>query len=109
MKENPYSLILNTVKQDNNANNGVMIGNVISPNPLIIQIGDLQIDKDNILIADYLKVGYERNYSTNRSIVSGVDKGVMKYTDTLKVGDKLAILQTSNKQNYIIVSRLEEV
>lgn len=82
MKENPYSSILNTVKQDNNANNGVMIGNVISPNPLIIQIGDLQIDKDNILIA---------------------------YSLTLNKGDKVAVFSTQDKQTYIILARLKEV
>ena len=82
MKENPYSLILGTLKQDNNTSNGVTIGNVISPNPLVVQVGDLQIDKDNILISHGLN---------------------------LVKGDKIAVFPTQDKQIYIILARLKEV
>lgn len=82
MKENPYSLILNTVKQGNNTSNGVTIGNVISSSPLVIQLGDLQIDKENILISHGLN---------------------------LVKGDKIAVFPTQGKQIYIILARLKEV
>lgn len=108
MKDNPYSKILELTESEQDKDN-VMIGEVVSASPLIVQIGDLQIDRDNILISDYLLSGHSRNYSTDRLIPNGSSSGNIRYTDTVKVGDKLAVLQTSDKQLYIIIARVKEV
>lgn len=63
MKENPYSKIIEIIKDKGASKNppSIQIAEVISPPPnLIIKIGDLQIDKDNILIADYLLKEHKR-------------------------------------------------
>lgn len=63
----------------------IQIGRVVSPAPLVIQIGDLPIDADNILIADYL------------------------LSTRLKLNDKLAVLPTFDRQLYIVLAKLVKV
>lgn len=106
MKENPYSKFLELTKQKNDTRSAVLIGEVISPTPLTVSIGDLQIDGDDILIADYLLIEHERSYSTDRSDPVWSDVGKMRYEDGLVAGDRLAILPTANGQLYIIVARV---
>lgn len=108
MKDNPYSKILEVTESEPDKNN-VMIGEVISASPLVVQIGDLPIYREDMLIADYLLSGYSRNYSTDRLIPNGSSSGNIRYTDTINSGDKLAVLQTGDKQLYIIIARVKEV
>lgn len=108
MKDNPYSKILEVTENEPDKNN-VMIGEVISASPLVVQIGDLSIYREDMLIADYLLSGYSRNYSTDRLIPNGSSIGNIRYTDTINSGDKLAVLQTLDKQLYIIIARVKEV
>ena len=109
MKENPYSRLLEITKEQSRSPQGVMIGEVVSTTPLTVSCGDLQIDADNIFIADYLLSGYNRDYSTNRLIPNGSDIGTMQYTDGLFVGDQLAMMPTADRQLYIITARVRRV
>lgn len=109
MKENPYSKLLEITKAQKETRDNVLIGEVISSAPLTISVGELQIDKDNILVADYLLNNYSRRYSTNRTIPNGSDIGTMTYTDGINVGDRLAMLQTADRQLYIIIARVKGV
>ncbi|WP_158232834.1 DUF2577 family protein [Sporosarcina sp. P17b] len=113
MKENPYSKLLEITKGKNKvidrATDNVRIGEVVSASPLKITIGDLPIDRDNVLVSDYLLEEYKRDYKTNRYIPNGSDSGTMVFTDGIKVGDQLAILQTADKQLYIIIARVRGV
>ncbi len=129
MKDNPYSKIIEQMKKQGASSNppSIEIGEVISPNPLTIKIGDLQIDKDNILIADYLLKDYRRkvkipevtatgetnnvsvgDHGTHKHSVDkiGVNEVEITFLDTLKQGDKLAILSTGDGQTYIILARV---
>lgn len=112
MKENPYSKLLEITQGPNKTKDkrdNVMIGEVISSSPLTIAVGDLQIDKDNILVADYLLNDYSRDYSTNRHIPNGSDAGTIVYTDGINIGDRLAMLQTADNQLYIIIARVRRL
>lgn len=63
MQGNPYSQIIEIMREKGADRNppSIQIAEVVSPPPnLIIKIGDLQIDKDNILIADYLLKQHQR-------------------------------------------------
>lgn len=129
MKENPYSKMVELMKKQGATSNppSVQIGEVISPNPLTIRIGDLQIDKDNILIADYLLKDYKRkikipevvatgetnnvsvgDHGTHKHSVEkiGINEVEITFLDTFKQGDKLAALSTEDKQTYIILARV---
>jgi hypothetical protein len=129
MKDNPYSKLIEQMKKQGATSNppSVQIGEVISPNPLTIRIGDLQIDKDNILIADYLLKDYKRKIKIPEVVATGEtnnvsvgDHGTHKHSvdkigineveiiflDAFKQGDKLAVLSTEDKQTYIILARV---
>lgn len=124
MKENPYSKMIEIIKKQGASYNppSIQIGVVISPNPLTIKIGDLPINKDNILITDYLLQGYKRKIkvpevtttgetgenSGHKHNISkiGIEEAEITFLDTLKQGDKLAILPTSDKQTYIVLARV---
>lgn len=118
-KKDPYVSIIGTVRQEGSKFNppSIDIGVVISPNPLIIAIPGLQLNKDNLLVADYLLQGYKRNITiprtgatgstSNGSISSiGITNGELDFTDTLKKDDKVACLATSNGQTYIVLCRV---
>lgn len=135
MKDNPYSKMIEIMKRQSANSNppSIQIGEVIEPPPnLIIKVNDLQIDKDNILIADYLLKDYMREvrtdtmantpskqYVTGTTTVSGTHDHNIKnltlhntkvYTeDTLEKGDLLAVMPVYDRQLYIILTRLKEV
>ena len=63
MKDNPYSKMIEIMKRQGASLNppSIQIAEVIEPPPnLIVKVNDLQIDKDNILIADYLLKEHQR-------------------------------------------------
>ncbi len=124
MKENPYSKMIEIMQKESaNTNPPItQIGKVISPQPLIIEVGDLQVDKDNILIADYLLQNYKRKIKVPESettgetaesnshkhdvVKVGINEVEVTFLDTLKQGDRLAVWPTEDKQTYIIVARV---
>lgn len=114
MKENPYSKIIEIIKEKGSSNNppGIRVGKVVSPPPnLAIKIDELQIDKDNILIADYLlkKDDYVRQYETSFDKIIWGETKYIRHTDTLKAGELLAVMPVEDRQLYIILARLKEV
>lgn len=100
--KNPYSELVKIMQEQGAKFNPptIEIGEVISPNPLKIRLGDLQIDKDNILINDFLLQGYQRQFKVN-----GITNEY-EAIDTLKKGDLLAILPTEDRQTYIVLCKV---
>ncbi|KJR48395.1 hypothetical protein UF75_1193 [Desulfosporosinus sp. I2] len=62
----------------------VQVGVVVSPDPLTIKLGDLQIGKENLLVADYLLLD----------------------TEGLKAEDIVALIPTLDEQTYIVLARI---
>lgn len=124
IKENPFSKIIEEMrKQGEKANPpSVQIGQIISSQPLVIRIGDLQVDEDNILIADYLLKDYKKTASIKGVSLTGststsknhkhnltsldINQSVINFSSNLNNGDNLAVLATSDKQTYIILAKL---
>lgn len=66
---NPYSKMVEIMRSQGAVSNppSIQIGIVMEPPPnLVIKVNDLQIDKDNLLISDYLLTEHKR-----RVIISG--------------------------------------
>lgn len=127
------------------------IGEVITPCPnLKIKIGDLQVDKDNILISDILLAQYKRAYIAqgeatikypgsfagtttvdlhshecidmnmttapdnfsvhgDGDIQGATNDKWLTFTDSLRIGDKLAMQPMPDGQLYLILARLVKV
>ena len=107
MEENPWSKMLEIMRKQSKDYEGIVIGEVLSAPPsLVIKVGDLQVDKDNILIADYLLKDYLREYKSSSDNSSWGSTNYIRYEDTLKAGERLAIATTLDKQTYIVLARL---
>lgn len=78
---NPYNGILSIIKQQNNdSSSTVVIGKVISTNPLSISIGDLFLDKEDLMVNESIK--------------------------SFKKGDSLVMVPTINRQKYIVLCKV---
>ena len=78
---NPYNGILNIIKQQNNSSSSaVVIGKVANTNPLSISIGELFLDKEDLI----------------------VNKNIKEFNE----GDILAMVPTTNKQKYIVLCKV---
>ncbi|MCK9326680.1 MAG: DUF2577 domain-containing protein [Bacteroidales bacterium] len=130
--QDPYSELLSKMRKQGESVNppGIRLAEVVSPPPNIaIRIGEMPIDKDNILIADYLLPGYTReteqksagtiithipvpeeepptDYSEYTAMESLTHEGTVKFTDTLKAGDIVAAMPTEDGQTYIILTKV---
>ena len=88
MKENPYSKMIEIIKNKGSAYNSpsIEIGILISASPnVVMKVNDLQLDKDNLITSDIL------NFTT------------------LDIGSRYALIPVYDKQLYIILARLKEV
>ncbi|SHH14980.1 DUF2577 family protein [Desulfosporosinus lacus] len=87
--KNPYSAIINHMRTQGAKFNTpyVQVGVVVSPDPLTIKLRDLQIGKDNLLVADHLLQG----------------------TDWLMADNLVALIPTLDEQTYIVLARVVSV
>jgi len=112
--QDPYLELLSQMRKQGKSVNppGIRLAEVVAPLPeIIIKMGDLQIDKDNILIADYLlkEEKYIRQFKTSSDKVNWSSTNYIKFVDTLKKGELLAVMPVEDKQLYIVLARLKEV
>lgn len=78
---NPYNEIINIIKQqNNNSSSSVAIGTVITNSPLSISIGELFLDREDLMINESIK--------------------------QFNQGDTLVMVLAPNKQKYIILCKV---
>ena len=84
MQYSPYNGILDILKQqNNNSSSAVVIGKVSSTNPLSISIGELFLDREDLMVNESIK--------------------------QFNKGDILAMVPTTNKQKYIILCKVVDM
>ncbi|MDQ7096942.1 DUF2577 domain-containing protein [Desulfosporosinus sp. PR] len=116
---NPYSALINHMRTQGGKNNTpyVQVGRVVTPEPLTLKLGDLQIGKESLLVADYLLPNYERKLNIPMTPASGnttegsissveVPDGDIKFTDGLGADDLVALISTLDEQTYIILAKV---
>lgn len=131
MKENPYSSLIKTMQEqgDKNKTPGIKIARVThieetedKVTDIKIEVDELIIDKDNIYISDYLLKGHKREIKTDEitdlkgstdiiNDITGlkINHADVFYKDTLKEGDLVSVFATSDRQSYIILSRVVRI
>mgnify|MGYP002601387170 FL=1 len=94
------------------------IGTVVQPNPLIVKIGDLQIERENMKVNQALLAGYSRRMSMGTagatgsttkgdSISSiGISGGTFTTQDGLKAGEQVVLLKSGDGQQYILLCKV---
>ncbi|ABR48582.1 hypothetical protein Amet_2428 [Alkaliphilus metalliredigens QYMF] len=113
-------------ERENKAYMGPQIGKVITPPPNIkVSLGDkIILEKNRLIIAAHVLSGYTRQFQgqsngtiTTKTPPSPVSyseytvledlnhAGEIVYTDTLKTGDEVILLPSTDEQKYIIIDK----
>lgn len=114
--DNPYSGLINLMREQGSKYNppGLILGEVKSPPPQInIKVGDIQLDKDNLYIADYLLPNYKRDYILEGTLTLNdtstyTTTGTTTETtnDTLKIGDLVVLQKVENTNKFILFCKV---
>ncbi|WP_085829020.1 DUF2577 domain-containing protein [Clostridium massiliodielmoense] len=104
MKQDPVVGILKIMEQMGSKNNppSITTGQVISVNPIKIKVGDLILERYNLLInEDLLK--HSKEVTINNTSIT---KEECTVETILKTGDTVAILPTLDLQTYIVLAKV---
>lgn len=131
--DNPFITTIKLMRQNGEVNNPTpfFIGEVTSITPLIIQVGDIQLEREDVLINEILLAGYERKlelYTTNatgQTVNSSGGSGYAEYAshshgisniaikdgtyktlDDFTKGDKLVLLMSQDQQQFVVLCKV---
>lgn len=92
--------------RDNKSYDGFLIGKVIAPPPsTAISIDEnIILDNDNLIFSAQLLSGYERSFEVYDATINSFS-GKIKTTDTLKSGDLVILVPSTNGQLYIVIDK----
>ena len=78
-EDNPYGNFLEIIRKEAHVDGDApfFIGTVVQPNPLIVKIGDLQIEQENMKVNQALLAGYSRRMSMGTAGATGSTRGAM--------------------------------
>ena len=89
--QNPFSSLIEIMREQGSFNNSpdLMIGEILnSPPNIAIKVGDIQLDKDNLYIADYLLEDYKRKIQIKEeSLISHSGGSVTGKTNSASVSE----------------------
>ena len=119
-EDNPYGNFLEIIRKEAHADGDApfFIGTVVQPNPLIVKIGDLQIEQENMKVNQALLAGYSRRMSmgtagatgstTKGDVISsiGISGGTFTTQDGLKAGEQVVLLKSGDGQQYILLCKV---
>lgn len=116
--KDPYSEMIKLMQQHGQKYNppSIQLGKVISDSPIAIQTGDIQLNENNLLIADYLLSGCTRSVSVETTSVSGKTDtqnnleslsftGQQRYTNGLNENDTVVLIQLDTA-TFIILCKV---
>ena len=90
----------------------------MQPNPLIVKIGDLQIELENMKVNQALLAGYSRRMSMGTAGATGsttrgdgissigISGGTFTTQDGLKAGEQVVLLKSGDGQQYILLCKV---
>ncbi|MBV4423248.1 DUF2577 domain-containing protein [Clostridium tyrobutyricum] len=100
--DSSYTKFLKMMRTQGAAYNpeGIEIATVTTADPLTVNVDDLPLDKENLLVSDYLLHGYERTAN-----IPSTSATKITFTDGLKKDDMLAVVKIS-KLKYLILCKV---
>lgn len=119
-EDNPYGNFLEIIRKEAHADGDApfFIGTVVQPNPLIVKIGDLQIEQENMKVNQALLAGYSRRMSMGTAGATGsttkddgissigISGGTFTTQDGLKAGEQVVLLKSGDGQQYILLCKV---
>lgn len=119
--DNPY-LNFAEMMNKNKGKNIVpfFIGKIISDNPLLIQAGNIQLERDDLLINEFLLKNHKRKVhikSKNMDAdldskkdfkVSDIDmyESEIETEDDFKAGDQVVLLMSTDQQQFVLLCKV---
>lgn len=90
-----FSRLIDLIRSEGKVYNppSILFAKVVSVVPFIISVGDLQLDKDNLLVVDYV-ADYIANYNVSHQI---------------NVGDLVAIMPTYDRQIFVVLAKVVSI
>lgn len=94
----------------------LQLGEIISIEPLMIKIGELQLDKNNLLIAEHL-LTHKRKFALNTTSASGsngsgtlnnisISNGEFEFKSVLEVGNTVVCYPILKGQKYLVLEKV---
>ena len=119
-EDNPYGNFLEIIRNEAHADGEApfFIGTVVQPNPLIVKIGDLQIERENMKVNQALLASYSRRMSMGTAGATGsttkgdgissigISGGTFTTQDGLKAGEQVVLLKSGDGQQYILLCKV---
>ncbi|MCD3223934.1 DUF2577 domain-containing protein [Clostridium botulinum] len=105
MKKDPYVGIIGIMEEAGKKHNppSIQLGQVINISPIKIKVGDLILEKYNLLInEDLLK--HDRKVTINN--YANINNATMHIETILNKNDTIAILPTQDRQIYIVLCKV---
>lgn len=99
-----YEEILHIMREQGKKDNTMPIQKGKMKNDTTCIIGDLELSKEDFLVAEHLKTGY--HYAVYDDKPSRKDEG--SFIDKLKAGDEVAVYRLNDEQ-YLILERLVQL
>lgn len=90
--------------RENESYDGYVIGEVMADFPNVkIKIDDnIHLDASHLVFAAHLLSGYTREYEI---VGTNMTNGTIKWTDTIKKGDRVILVPSQNGQSYIVIDK----
>ena len=97
---NPYSKMLKLIQGEGSKLNPptIELGIIVSIEPLVIKIGGLQLDKDNLLVAEHLL--------THKRILKYTDSQEYELETTLNNGNMVVCYAVLDGQKYVVLEKV---
>lgn len=131
--DDPYNTIVQSMREEGAASNPTpfFVGEVLTPNPLLIQVGDIQLEREDVLINEMLLSGHTRKLQLEHTSVTGdttassggsgyaeyashshsindmaIASGTYITLDDFQSGDKLVLLMSQDQQQFIVLCKV---
>lgn len=97
-QDNPFFNFLEIISKLQNISANYMEGKVTSTNPLMVEAGGIQLERDDLLINKDLLKGTKRNIKIN-----GVLNIIENVEDCFSIGDSVILLMSQDQQQYVLL------
>lgn len=119
--DNPYLNLAEMMKKNKGTNIvPFFIGKVISANPLLVQAGNIQLERDDMLINEFLLKNHKRKVhikSKNMDAdlnskkdfkVSNIDmyESEIETEDDFKAGEQVVLLMSTDQQQFVLLCKV---
>ncbi len=122
-QDNPYINLLGLMRVEGSVNNPVpfLIGKVVSANPFLVQVDNIQLERKDLLINSELLSGTSKEVSISAESVTGslntehggtldsfnmTNGSIININNNFSVSDKVVLLMSKNQQQFILICKV---